>query len=122
MKNFSVAILGASNNPERFSNKAFLLLKDNGYKVVPVSPKMHTIDDIPVISDLELIKVPIDTLTVYVNAEISKKLLPKIINLKPRRIIFNPGTENLEIEKKLIEAGIKVINECTLVLLNSGRF
>ena len=122
MKKFSVAILGASNNPERFSNKAFLLLKKNDYEVIPVSPKIQTIQDVPVFSDLELIKVPVDTLTVYVNAEISKTLLPKIINLKPRRIIFNPGTENPEIEKKLTDAGIKVINTCTLVLLNAGKF
>ena len=56
MKKFSVAILGASNNPERFSNKAFLLLKKNGYEVIPVSPKIQTIQDVLVFSDLELIK------------------------------------------------------------------
>ena len=75
MNFFSVAILGASNDPERFSNKAFLLLKKNGYEVIPVSPKMQNIQGVPVFSDLELVKIPIDTLTVYVNAEISKKLL-----------------------------------------------
>ena len=122
MKKFSVAILGASNDPGRFSNKAFLLLKKHEYDVVPVNPKLISINNIPVFSSLDLIKIPIHTLTVYVNAEISKALLPQMIRLKPNRVIFNPGSENPELEKKLVDAGIKVINACTLVLLTTDQF
>ncbi len=122
MKKLTVAILGASNNPERFSNKAFLLLRQLGYEVFLINPKAQEIQGLPVYTELKFIKVPIDTLTVYVNAEISEKLLPQIINLKPRRVIFNPGTENFAIEKQLVEAGIQVVTNCTLIMLNSGNF
>lgn len=122
MKKLSVAVLGASDDPNRFSNKAFLLLKKHQYEVIPVNPKLKFIDDIPVLSGLDLIKVPVHTLTVYVNAEISRTLPQQIIRLNPNRVIFNPGTENPELEKKLIDAGIKVINACTLILLNAGQF
>lgn len=122
MKKFSVAILGASNDPDRFSNKAFFLLKKHQYEVIPVNPKLNYLEDVLVFSSLDLIKTPVHTLTIYVNAEISKTLLPQIIRLKPNRVIFNPGSENPELEKKLVDAEIKVINACTLVLLNTGQF
>ncbi len=122
MKKLSVAVLGASDDPNRFSNKAFLLLKKHQYEVIPVNPKLKFIDNSPVLSGLDLIKVPVHTLTVYVNAEISRTLPQQIIRLNPNRVIFNPGTENPELEKKLIDAGIKVINACTLILLNAGQF
>lgn len=122
MTKLSVAILGASSDPDRFSNKAFLLLKKHQYEIIPVNPKLNYLDDVPVFSSLDLIKIPIHTLTIYVNAEISKTLLPQIIRLKPHRVIFNPGSENLELEKQLVDAGIKVVNACTLVLLNTGQF
>lgn len=122
MKKFSVALLGASNDLDRFSHKAFLLLRKHQYDVLPINPKLNYIDDVSVFSDLDAVNTPVHTLTIYVKAEISKTLLPQIIRLNPKRVIFNPGAENMELEKKLIDAGIKVINACTLVLLNTGQF
>lgn len=118
----AVAILGASSKPDRYSFKAFKLLKQQGYTLYPVSPNLQSIEDTEVYDDLSQILQPIDTLTMYVGPAISTALKDKIIKLKPRRIIFNPGSENPEIEADLESAGIKIVHDCTLVMLNSRRF
>lgn len=118
----AVAILGASNKPDRFSYKAFKLLKKHGYALFPVSPNLKLIEDTQVYNDLDQIKQPIDTLTMYVGSAISTPLKDKIIQLHPKRIIFNPGSENPSIEQELKSAGIEIIHDCTLVMLNTNRF
>jgi predicted CoA-binding protein len=64
----------------------------------------------------------IDTLTLYVNEGISSSLKKEIIDLKPKRVIFNPGSENIELMKSLVEAGILTEEACTLVLVRTGQF
>lgn len=118
----SVAILGASNQPDRFAFKAFQLLKKYGYALFPVSPNLKLIEETPVFSDLDQIKQPVDTLTMYVSPSVSTSLKDKIIQLHPKRIIFNPGSENPAIEAELKTAGILIIHDCTLVMLNTNRF
>ena len=68
------------------------------------------------------IKEEIDTLTVYVNAKISGGQFDAISALKPRRVVFNPGAENPELAAKLSDAGIEVIEACTLVMLRTQQF
>ena len=118
----NVVILGASNKPERFAYKAFQQLKAHDYSPILVSPVLQEIDGVKVFPDLSQIDTPVDTITVYVNSEISSTLINKILALKPRRIIFNPGSENTSVENALIAAGITVVKACTLVLLNSNLF
>lgn len=118
----NVAILGASDNPDRYSNKALKLLLEKGYNVFPVHPVLSSIEGIKVFKSLLDIKEGISTLTVYVNKNIIEKEIGNIIILKPERVIFNPGTESSDVEKKLIENKIKVIRGCTLVLLSSNQF
>ncbi len=117
-----VVILGASDKPNRFSYKAFQLLKEHNYKIALVSPNVKEVLGQPVVSDLDFIVKNVGTLTMYVNAQVSTNLLSKIINLKPKRIIFNPGSENTSIEPLLVKAGIQVVHGCTLVMLNSNTF
>ena len=117
-----VVILGASEKPTRFSYKAFQLLKEHNYKTVLVSPNLKEILGQPVVSDLSLVVGKVNTLTMYVNAHVSSNLLSKIIDLKPTRIIFNPGSENPQIEPLLIQAGIQVVHGCTRVMLNTKTF
>lgn len=119
----NVIVLGASDNPERYSNKAIKMLSDKGHKVFPVHPKLKEINGIKVYSSLEEIKnIKIDTITLYVNPEISNSLLEAILAMKPKRVIFNPGTENYELETKLQKAGIETLEACTLVMLSTGQF
>ena len=117
-----VVIIGASSNPERYSHRALLLLRKYGYAVVPVHPKLTEIEGIPVMADLASISGPVDTVTMYVGPAISAGLQEKLIALKPRRIIFNPGAENAPLVTALQKAGIACEEACTLVLLNTGQF
>ncbi len=117
-----VVIIGASNNPERYSHRALLLLRKHGHEVVPVHPRPAEIEGIPVVADVGLISGPVDTVTMYVGAAISSGLEDKLIAFKPRRVIFNPGAENAPLAGALQKAGIACEEACTLVLLNTGQF
>jgi predicted CoA-binding protein len=117
-----VAVLGASNNPDRYSYMAVELLKKFGHNVVPVSPNEDTILGLKVVKNLSEITHPLDTLTMYVKPEISTKLSDEILKLNPKRVIFNPGTENDHLQKNLKAQGIEVLEACTLVLLRTNQF
>ena len=117
-----VVIIGASDNPERYSHQAQLLLRQHGHEVVPVHPKLAEIEGVPVMADVNAISGPVDTVTLYVGPQISLTLKDKLIALKPRRVIFNPGTENAALVEALIAAGISCEEACTLVLLRTGQF
>lgn len=116
------AVLGASPKEDRYSFKAVRMLKEHGFKPIPVHPAGHSVDGIESLKSLEEITEPIDTLTVYVNAGVSSAELENILRLKPRRVIFNPGAENPALASQLEEAGIEVVQACTLVLLRTEQY
>ena len=118
----TVAVLGASSKPERYSNKAVRLLLEKGHTVVPVHPAIAEVEGLDVVKSLRAIEQPIDTLTMYVSAKLSTPVTDEIIQLKPGRVIFNPGTENPELQQQLTDAGIEVEEACTLILLNTDQF
>lgn len=117
-----VVVLGASNKRGRYSNQAVRLLKEKGYSVVPVHPKLEQIEGLPVSHSLEDIKGGIDTLTVYVGPNLIAPLIDDIVQARPKRVILNPGTESDVLEKKLSQNNIFFIKACTLVLLRTGQF
>lgn len=117
-----VAVLGASPKEDRFSFKAVRMLKEYGFEPIPVHPAGHTVDGIPGVKSLEDITEPIDTVTMYIGPDKSGNELERIMQLRPRRVIFNPGAENEEIAYKLEAAGIEVVRNCTLVMLRSDLF
>lgn len=121
-KKQTVVVLGASPKPERYSNKAIRLLQEHGHKVYPVHPAIAEVEGLPVSASLLDINVPIDTVTMYVSPKLSMPIANELIQLKPGRVIFNPGTESPELQAKLAEAGIAYEEACTLVLLRSGQF
>jgi predicted CoA-binding protein len=119
-----VVVIGASTNPERYSNKAIKLLAEYGHAPIPVAPGLAEVEghaayarteDIPPASG-------IDTVTLYVGPARQPAILDGIIALAPRRVIFNPGTESPESEERLDAAGIETIEACTLVMLRTGQF
>ena len=121
----TVVVLGASPKPARYANRAIKELVSGAYgdfKVIPVSPKGGVIHGEPCLLSLSEISVPVDTLTLYVGAPISSKLITEIIELNPKRIIFNPGTENPELLSVAEEAGITCLEACTLIMLHTGQF
>jgi predicted CoA-binding protein len=117
-----VVVLGASDNPERYSNMAVNRLLEHGHEVVPVHPKLDRIGDLSVVPSLGDVDGPVDTVTVYVSPKVSSSLTDAIATLSPRRVIFNPGAENPELEAALAERGIETLRACTLVLLSTDQF
>jgi predicted CoA-binding protein len=120
--NSVVAVLGASTNEERYSFKAVRMLKEHDHRPIPVHPAGHTVDGVPGVKSLSDIKVSVDTVTCYVNEQISDSEFDRIVALKPKRVIFNPGAENERLAAKLEAAGIEVVRACTLVMLRTGQF
>ncbi len=118
----NVAILGASNKPERYSHQALRLLAENGHAVFPIHPALAEIDGHPTFQRLADLSAPVHTLTMYVSPSHSTGMADEIISAHPARVIFNPGTENPALEEKLSAAGIPVLRACTLVLLRTGQF
>lgn len=125
MKEFAaetVAILGASPKPDRYAYKAFEFLREYGHRPIPINPAFADILGercYPKISDAP---GPIDTITLYLGQARSNPLIEEIVAAKPRRIIMNPGAENPALAEKAEEAGIEVVEGCTLVMLRTGQF
>ena len=117
-----VAVIGASNKPRRHSYQAVKLLMEKGHAVYPVHRKVKDIEGMGVYSSINDIDNYVDTVTMYVGADASDKLIKDIIAKKPKRIIFNPGAENINLEKKAQEQGIVTVKACTLVMLKTGQF
>jgi hypothetical protein len=119
--NKKTLIIGASENPERYANKAFHSLSKHGHEVFMVGNKDGAIDEIPIHKET-LIFNDIDTVTLYLNPKNQESYYNYILSLKPKRIIFNPGTENPAFEDIAQQAGIETIEACTLVLLSIGQY
>ncbi len=117
-----VAVLGASSKPERYSNKAVVMLKERGHEVLPVHPVEATIEGLRVYGGLASIPGPIDTVSVYVGPRNVGPMIPEIVAARPGRVILNPGAESEELERALTASGIPVLKACTLVLLTTGQF
>ncbi|MFN2351688.1 MAG: CoA-binding protein [Kiritimatiellia bacterium] len=118
----NVAVLGASNKPERYSHQAVKLLAARGHTVFPVNPALHDIDGIKAYPGLSVITQPINTITVYLGAARSSALTQELLTARPRRVIFNPGAENPGLAGQLREAGVEILEACTLVLLKTEQF
>ena len=116
-----VLLIGASPNPDRYAYKAFKLLRSHGHEVVLLSIKKDEIDGVKFITEFPK-NVNFDTVTLYINPQIQKKYYNDLIQLKPKRIIFNPGTENEELYNLLEENNIEYMEACTLVLLRTGQY
>ncbi len=117
-----VAIIGASNKPDRYAYKALKRLQDNGYDVLPIHPVLEEIEGVPVYKTLSDISDDVYAVTIYVRPQTGEKYIEQLIALQPEKIIMNPGTESDELERQCGGAGIMVQRACTLVLLASGQF
>lgn len=114
-------VLGASVNPERYSNLAVRRLRNAGHPVAAIGRKPATIGDIEITTNK--VTVPdVDTVTLYLNPANQKEYYDYILSLHPRRIIFNPGAENPELEALASSHGIEPVQACTLVLLSTGQY
>lgn len=121
MRDHSTLVLGASENPERYSYLAVQRLRRHGYPVVALGRKPGRIGDVEILTGLPALK-DIDTVTMYLNASNQVPYYNYIFSLHPRRIIFNPGAENEELAALAISRGIRAQEACTLVLLSTNQY
>ena len=118
----TIVVLGATPKTDRFAFRAMESLVHHGYNAVPVNPGFAEVLGRPCLKSISEVPDPIDTITMYVGAARSEPLVEEIIAAKPRRIIFNPGSENESLERRAAAAGITVVRGCTLVMLSNGTF
>lgn len=114
-------VIGASENPDRYSNKAICALVSHDHEVVAIGLRKGEVAGVSFNSEKKAFK-NIDTVSLYVGPQNQPEYYSYIIGLKPWRVIFNPGTENPEFSSKLKAAGIDSEIACTLVLLATGQF
>jgi predicted CoA-binding protein len=117
----SVAILGASDKPDRYSNMLLKRLKAKGHPVYPINPALKTIDGIPVSRSLADLPPGVRILSVYMNAQRSGEIADAILASGIPRVIFNPGAENPALAERLAAAGVEVEEACSLVLSGTGQ-
>ena len=114
-------IIGASPDASRYSYKAAHMLTRFGHTIVNVGIKKGEVAGV-VIEKPEIIHKDIDTITLYIGADLQAQYHDYILSTKPRRVIFNPGTENAELETLLEQNNIEPVEACTLVLLSTGQY
>ena len=114
-------VLGASPNPERYGYLAVTRLRAHGHPVTAIGKRAGSIGDTPITDEHPALS-GVDTVTLYLNPMNQVQYYDYILSLKPKRIIFNPGTENPELETLARENGIIPQQACTLVLLSTGQF
>ena len=115
------AVIGASTNPARYAYLAINKLVRYGYPVVGYGLKPGEVNGVEIIGDKRIVD-DIHTVTLYVGPRHIEHWLPLILALNPKRVIFNPGTEDDLTEQTLKEAGIEVVEACTLVMLSIGNY
>lgn len=98
------------------------MLQEYGYHVIPVHPKLENIEGLVVKHKLGHIQGVVDTLTLYIGPQRIAPLIDDIIALRPSRVVFNPGTQSEALELALQENDIGFVKDCTLLMLEHGRF
>jgi uncharacterized protein len=114
-------VIGASTNPERYSYLAINSLKKHGHEVVALGRKEGEVNGVPIFTGQPKL-TGIDTVSLYLNLTHQEEYYDYLLEMKPKRIIFNPGAENYDLMHRASEVGIETLEACTLVLLSTGQF
>ncbi|MFY7879211.1 MAG: CoA-binding protein [Lacibacter sp.] len=119
--NKKTLVLGASANPNRYSYIAVQKLRAAGHDVIGIGKEKGIAADIEIKTDMHPIE-NLDTITLYLNPSHQNKYIDYMLSLHPKRIIFNPGTENEELYQRALKHGILPVEACTLVMLSTGQY
>ena len=114
-------VIGASTNPARYSNMAIRSLLSHGHEVVALARRSGEVDSVKIQTEFPE-NQNIHTVTMYVGSQHQVEYYAFILDLNPKRVIFNPGTENSEFVEMLESRGIETIEGCTLVMLGTGQY
>lgn len=115
-------VLGASPNPERYSNRAVKCLQSRNIPVIAIGLQDSEIGETRIIKGIPENTGYVHTVTLYMNAGNQAEYQEFVLSLNPKRIIFNPGTWNPELAGLAEEKGIEVVDGCMLVMLSCGMF
>jgi len=121
MKNKKTLVIGASTNPVRYSHLAINALRNHMHDVVALAKRGGQVADVIIQTEFP-VGEEIHTVTLYIGAKRQPEYYNYLVDLKPERVIFNPGTENYELAGILEKEGIETLEACTLVLLNTGQY
>lgn len=117
------AILGATTNTSRYAYFAAERLTTQGHEIVPIGIKKGVVYDQEILDLKEKPSISgIDTVTLYIGSDKQAEWEDYILSLNPKRIIFNPGTENPSFHQKAEAKGVEALNACTLVMLSNGLY
>lgn len=114
-------VLGASTKPDRYAYKAITMLVEKGHGVVALGQNTGEVSGVK-INTKQIPLTNVHTVTLYLNPARQRDYYNYILETKPRRVIFNPGTENPEFETLAKNKGIEVLEACTLVLLSINQY
>lgn len=115
------ALIGASTDTSRYAYKAANSIVSHGHELVPLGIRPGVVAGQEIVVSKPQLQ-DVDTVTLYVGPQNQTGWYDYILDLKPKRIIFNPGTENPELEDLAEKAGIEVVEGCTLVMLSVGTY
>lgn len=117
----SIAVIGASQKAERYSNKLIRMLAGEPVKIFPVHPAGGEVEGLTCYSHLELLPESPNQISLYINPGLSGQMEAALLKSGAKRVIFNPGSENPQLMQRLSENGIEVLEACSLVLQRTGR-
>ena len=120
-KNKKTVVLGATSKPEKYAFKAISLLVEKGHSVIAIGQNAGEVAGVKIKTKAIPLK-NIDTITLYLNPARQRDYNNHIVEAKPKRVVFNPGTENPELYQLLELNGIQVEVACTLVLLTLNQY
>jgi predicted CoA-binding protein len=120
MENKSTLVIGASENPARYSNMALRMLRKHNINVVALAKRTGKVNDVEIQTAFP--ENGIHTVTLYVGPQRQTEYFNKILALKPQRVIFNPGAENDDFAALLRDNNIDAVEACTLLMLSTGQF
>lgn len=121
MSSQKILVIGASENTERYSNKAIRMLRKYHFDVVAIGNKAGQVEDVSFGIDKTAFE-NIDTVTLYIGEKHQPAYYDYVLSLNPKRIIFNPGTENDALIDLAKAQNIECLEACTLVMLSTGQF
>ena len=116
-------IVGSNHNPARYAFLAAQRLHQYGHEFVPLGIRKGRVIDNDILDIRTKPAIPdVDTITLYIGPHRQPEWYDYLLSLKPKRIIFNPGTENPEFESRAEAQGVEAVEGCTLVMLRSGQY
>ncbi len=121
MVNSKTLVVGASENPARYSHLAIHALRKKGHDVVALAKRQGIVADVSFQTEFPVNQF-IHTVTLYVGPQRQREYFDSLLKLKPKRVIFNPGTQNSELKEILEDNDIETLEACTLVLLGTGQY